>query len=125
MGTASVIYEQTTMLSEALDEGEVPTESRKLVLPPAGITMLRQASELQPSGIAEIYSGTVLNGRVMRIGGFDVFFATGARVSTRAGHRTAATGFGADIEATVGTVGYIIPGAHKGFITYADKWSES
>src|SRR3990167_11224889 len=80
--TSAVIYEQTTLLSEALDEGEIPTEGRTLVLPPAGITALRQASELQPSGISEIYTGTVLNGRVMRLGGFDVFSAAGARVST-------------------------------------------
>ena len=122
--TSSVIYEQTTMLSEALDEGEVPTESRKLVLPPAGITMLRQASELQPSGIAEIYSGTILNGRVMRLGGFDVHSAVGARVSTRAGHATTAD-YGSDIALTVFTTGYQIPANHTGFITYADKWSES
>jgi len=122
--TSAVIYEQTTLLSEALDEGEIPTEGRTIVLPPAGITALRQASELQPSGISEIYTGTILNGRVMRIGGFDVFSAAGARVSTRAGHSTA-TGFGADIALTTGTVGYQIPANHKGFITYADKWSES
>ena len=122
--TSSVIYEQTTLLSEALDEGEIPTESRTLVLPPAGITMLRQASELQPSGIAEIYTGTVLNGRVGRIGGFEVISAAGARVSTRAGHSTA-TSFGADISLTTGTVGYQIPANHRGFLTYADKWSES
>ena len=122
--TSSVIYEQTTLLSEALDEGDIPTDTRTLVLPPAGITMLRQASELQPTGIAEIYSGTVLNGRVGRIGGFEVISASGARVSTRAGHSTA-SGFGADISLTTGTVGYLIPANHKGFITYADKWSES
>ena len=122
--TSSVIYEQTTLLSEALDEGEVPTESRTIVLPPAGITMLRQASELQPTGIAEIYSGTVLNGRVMRLGGFDIHSAAGARVSTRAGHATTSD-YGSDIALTVFTTGYQIPANHKGFITFAEKWSES
>jgi len=122
--TSSVIYEQTTLLSEALDEGEIPTESRTIVLPPAGITMLRQASELQPTGIAEIYTGTVLNGRVGRIGGFEVISAAGARVSTRAGHATTSD-FGSDIALTVFTTGYQIPANHKAFITYADKWSES
>lgn len=122
--TSGVIYEQVTLLSEALDEGEIPTEDRRIVLPPAGLTMLRQASELQPSGIAEIYGGTVLNGRVGRIGGFEVISAAGARVSTRAGHATTSD-YGSDIALTAYTTGYIMPASHKGFLTYADKWSES
>ena len=60
----------------------------------------------------------------MRLGGFDVFSAAGARVSTRAGHATTSD-FGSDIALTVFTTGYQIPANHKGFITYADKWSES
>lgn len=124
--TAATIYDQATLLAEALDEGEIPAESRKLTMPPAGITMLRQAAELQPTGIAEIYSGTVLNGRVMRFGGFDVYSAAGARVSTRVGHSTA-TNAGPDTDAVpvAGTVGYIIPANHTEMCTYADKWSES
>lgn len=122
--TAATIYDQATLLAEALDENEVPSEERKLTVPPAGITMLRQAAELQPTGIAEIYSGTVLNGRVMRFGGFDVHSAAGTRVSTRAGHSTA-TGTGADTALTAGTTGYQIAANHIGFVTYADKWSES
>ena len=122
--TSGVIYEQTTLLAEALDDGEVPSEQRWIVLPPAGITMLKQASELQPSGITELYTGTVLNGRVMRIGGFDVFAAAGSRVSTRAGHvRTSS--FGSDVATTDTVTGYQIPSGHKGLITFADKWSES
>ena len=122
--TAASIYDQATLLAEALDSNEVPAEGRKLTVPPAGITMLRQAAELQPSGIAEIYSGTVLNGRVMRFGGFDVHAAAGTRVSTRAGHSTA-SGIAASTAKTAGTIGYIVPANHMGFITYADKWSES
>lgn len=122
--TASTIYDQTTLLAQTLDENEIPTENRKMTVPPAAITMLRQASELQPTGIAEIFSGTVLNGRVMRIGGFDVHSAAGTRVSTRVGSSTAA-GFGADLALTAGVNGHIIPANHMGFITYADKWSES
>ena len=122
--TAAVIYEQTTLLAQALDENEVPTESRKLTLPPSAVTMLKQASELQPTGIAEIYSGTVLNGRVMRIGGFDVHQAAGTRVSTRAGH-SPGSGIANDVVLTAATTGYLIPANHIGFITYADKWSES
>lgn len=122
--TAAVIYEQVTLLKEALEENEVPDTDLKITLPPAGITMLRQASELQPSGISEIYTGTVLNGRVMRLGGFDVHSAAGSRVSTRAGHSTA-SGFGADIVLTAGATGYQIPAHHKSMLTFADKWSES
>ncbi len=122
--TAATIYDQTTLLAEKLDAGEIPTENRKLTLPPGGITMLRQASELQPTGIAEIYSGTVLNGKVMRLGGFDVYSAAGTRVSTRAGRATAAE-FGSDLAETAGVTGYIIPANHIAMATYADKWSES
>lgn len=123
--TAATIYDQTTLVAQALDENEVPSESRHISFPPSGITMLRQASELQPTGIAEIYSGTVLNGRVMRFGAFDVHSAAGSRVSTRAGHSaTSATGPGADLVLSQ-TTGYQVPANHMGFITYADKWSES
>lgn len=125
--TAASIYDQTTLLAQVLDENEVSAEDRKLTVPPAGITMLRQAAELQPTGIAEIYGGTVLNGRVMRFGGFDVHSAAGARISTRAGHSTAsaATRIGPDVVASTGATGYIIPANHTGMVTYADKWSES
>lgn len=123
--TAATIYDQTTLLAQALDDNEVTAEDRKLVVPPAGITMLRQAAELQPTGIAEIYSGTVLNGRIMRFGGFDVLSAAGSRVSIRAGHSaTSVTGPSADLVLSA-TNGYIIPGNNTGFMTYADKWSES
>lgn len=122
--SASTIYDQTTLLAQALDEGEVPTEGRKLTLNPSGVTALKQASELQPTGIAEIYSGTVLNGRVMRIGGFDVHQAAGARVSSRAGHSTASSD--ASAPALVdGNRGYLFGANHGGFVTFADKWSES
>lgn len=122
--TAATIYDQATLLAEALDSNEVGAEGRKLTVPPAGITMLRQAAELQPTGIAEIYSGTVLNGRVMRFSGFDVHSAAGSRVSTRAGH-SPGTGIANDVVLTAAVTGYIIPANHMGFITYADKWSES
>lgn len=124
--TAASIYDQATLLAEALDEGEVSSESRHLTVPPQGITMLRQAAELQPTGIAEIYSGIVLNGRVMRFGGFDVHSAAGTRVSTRAGQSTATTGGpSSDVSLTTGATGYLMASNHMGFMTYADKWSES
>jgi len=122
--TAATIYDQATLLAEALDENEIPSEGRKLTMPPAGITMLRQCAELQPTGIAEIYTGMVLNGRVMRFGGFDVHSAAGSRVSTRVG-RSTASGFGSDLALTAGVTGYLIPANHTGMCTYADKWNES
>lgn len=122
--TAAVIYDQITLLAEKLDDNEIPAEGRKITLPPAGVTSLRQASELQPSGIAEIYSGTVINGKVMRIGAFDVHSAAGSRLSTRAGHNPS-TGSGADAVLSAAAIGYQIPGHTLGFITYGEKWSES
>ena len=124
--TAASIYDQTTLLAEKLDDGDVSAEDRKLVANPSLITMLRQSAELQPTGIADIYSGTVLNGKVMRWGGFTVHSATGTRVSTRAGQSTATTGGpSADVSLTTGATGYLIPAVHTGCMTYADKWSES
>lgn len=124
--TSATIYNQTTLLSEALNSNEIPTEERKLTVPPTGTTMLKQATQLQPTGIAEIFSGTVLNGKVMRIGGFTVYEAQGARVSTRVGHSAATAGaLAPDTTLTAGTVGWVIPANHTGFITYADKWTES
>lgn len=124
--TAASIYDQITLLSEFLDDNEVSAEERKFTGPPALKTVGRQAAELQPSGIAEIYTGTVINGRVMRLGAFDIMTATGARVSTRAGQSTAATGGpSSDVSLTTGAVGYVMPAHHIGFMTYGDKWSET
>ena len=91
--TAASIYDQTTLLAEKLDDGDVSAEDRKLVANPSLITMLRQSAELQPTGIADIYSGTVLNGKVMRWGGFTVHSATGTRsFQQERGQSTATTG---------------------------------
>ena len=124
--TSSSIFDQVTLLAEALDEGNVPQDGRMLTLNPRGITSLRQASELQPSGIADLYKETVLNGRVGRVGGFDTMSATGARVSQRAGRSTGGTtGIGSDSVFTAGNTGYLYPANHKGWVTFAEKWSES
>ena len=122
--TAATIYDQVTLLNERLDSNEIPAEGRKIVLPPQGITALRQAAETQPSGIAEIYTGTVINGRVARFGSLDVHSAAGARLSTRAGH-SASTGVGATAVLTAGAQGHLIPACTTNFMTFADKWSES
>lgn len=122
--SASTIYDQVTLLAERLDFNEVPEGDRYFVLPEWGKTQLRQASETQPTGIGEIYTGTVLNGRIGRIGGFEVVSAVGTRVSTRAGHSTDVA-IGGDQTLTAGATGYILPAAHRGFVTFAEKWTES
>lgn len=123
--TSSNVYDHVTLLAEALDENEVSDTDRHLTVPPPVVTQLRQSSELQPTGIAEIFTGTVINGRVMRVGAFDVHVATGSRVSTRAGKSTSGSGPSSDITLTAGTNGYLILANHTGMITFADKWSES
>ena len=122
--TAATIYDQVTLLAEALDTNEVPAEGRHLTVPPQLITQLRQSSEMQPTGISEIFTGTVLNGRVMRVGAFDVHSAAGSRVSTRASH-SPGTGVANDVVLSAATTGYIVPANHISAMTYADKWSES
>ena len=117
--SATSIYDQITLLAEKLNVNEVPDGDRHLTLPPELKTALVQAAETQPTGIAEMYQGTVTNGRVMRIGGFDVHIAAGARLSSRSGHSTGSGDF------TASAIGYQIVANHKGMITYADKWSES
>lgn len=125
--SATSIYDQVTLLAEALDREEVPADSRHLTVTPEIITQLRQSSEMQPTGIAEIFTGTVINGRTMRVGAFDVHSAAGARVSSRTGHQSASasTRVGADVAASAGSVGYMLAANHIGFQTFADKWSES
>lgn len=123
--SAASIYDQTTLLAEALNEREVPDTDRKMTVPPQIKTQLMQASELAPNGISEIYSGTILQGRVMRFGGFDVHVAAGSRVSTRAGKSTSDSGPSASITLTAGSTGYQLLANHTGMITYADKWAET
>ena len=123
--SATTIYEAVTELAECFNREEVPTENLKLVVPPTLITMLKQASELQPTGIAEIYTGTVLNGRIGRMGGFEILQAAGVRLSTRAGHSTSTSGPSAGITLTTGATGWNVLACDPAFITYADKWTES
>lgn len=123
--SASTVYDAITELAECFNREEVPTENLKLSVPPTMITMLKQASELQPTGISEIYSGTVLNGRVGRMAGFEVLQAAGTRLSTRAGHSTATGALAPDVALTTGATGWNVLANDPAFITYADKWSES
>lgn len=125
--SSAQIYNQVTLLAEKLDDNEVPDSDRHFTVPAQVITQMKQSSALQPTGIAEIYTGTVINGRVMRVGAFDVHMASGSRVSTRAGHATASasTGVGAEVVLVAGTIGFQMPATHTGMITFAEKWTES
>ena len=118
--TASNIYEAITLAAEKLDNNEIPDSDRSIVVPPMVMTMLRQASELQPA-ISMAYEGVVLNGKVGRVGGFDIYQAAGVRVSTRLEKSTMST----DKALTNGGRAYMIPCWHKSFCTFAYKWAES
>lgn len=122
--SSASVYNQVTLLAELLDQAEVENTDRHFTVPAQIITQLKQSSALQPTGIAEIFTGTVLNGRVMRVGAFDVHLAVGSRVSTRAGQSTS-SGNGADTTPVTGTIGYQMIANHTGFITFAEAWSES
>jgi hypothetical protein len=122
--TSATIYNQVTLLAEALDREETPPENRHLSVAPQLVTQLRQSSAMQPTGIAEIYTGTVLNGKVMRVGAFDVHSAAGSRLSTRAG-KSPGSGVAGDVVFTAATTGYQVLANHINFMTYADKWSET
>ena len=124
--SASTIYDQITLLNEVLDENETPAEDRKFTVPPWAMTTIRQASELQPTGIADLYKEMVINNKAGRLGAFDLYVAQGARVSTRSSLSTSTGGVGsADIIKTTGTTGYLMPAHHISALTFADKWSES
>lgn len=124
--SSSNIYSQVTLLAEALDGNEVDSQDRHLTVTEQLVTQLKNASQLQPTGIAEIFTGTVLNGRVMRVGAFDVHMAAGSRVSTRVSHSTmASSALAPDLVPVAGAVATQILANHKGMITFAEKWSES
>lgn len=123
--SSSQIYNQVTLLAELLDGQEVASDNRHLTVPEQLVTQLKQASQLQPTGIAEIFTGTVLNGKVMRVGAFDVHMAAGARMSTRVGHSTATGALAPDVAVTAGATGMMVLANHKAMITFAEKWTES
>lgn len=122
--SSAQIFNQITMLGEFLDGAEVAAEDRHMTVPEQLKTQIKQASQLQPDGIAEIYTDNVINGKVARAGGFDIHMAAGSRMSTRVGHSTA-TGSGPDTVTTAGAVGMLILANQRGQITFAEKWTES
>ena len=121
--TSSVIYEQVVALDEKLNDNEIPDVDRHITVPPAVVSMLKNASELQPA-ISMAYEGVVINGRVGRVGGFDIHQAAGSRVSTRVEHSTS-TGQGADVATVAGSRAQQILGNHVSFCTFAYKWAEN
>ena len=126
--TASNVYEVITLLAEKLDRNDIPDTDRHITVPPQMMTVLRQASELQPA-IQMAYEGVVLNGKVGRVAGFDIHMASGARVSTRAGHKTGtAVANGADTTSSsvvAGTTGFLVLANHISFCTFGNKWTET
>lgn len=120
----TTIYDQIVEVSEKLNRQEIPDTDRHMTFPPSGISMLKRASEVQPA-IAMAYEDVILNGKVAKVGNFEIHEAAGVRVSTRVGHATA-SGQGGDMSVTTSTAnGTQILGHHKSFITFAYKWSES
>ena len=122
--SATSLYDQVTLLDEALNLNETPDMDRFLVLHESGVTALKQASEVQPSGISEIYTAAVINGRVGRIGGFEVIKTLSSRLSSRTGQRTMPA-IGGDHVVTAGATGFIIPASHKLACTFAEVWAEN
>lgn len=121
--TSSVIYDQAVLLGEKLDNHEIPDTDRHLTVPPAVVSLLKSASELQPA-VQMAYDNVVINGRVGRVAGFDIHQAAGTRVSTRL-ERPTASGQGADLATTAGTRASQILANHISFCTFAYKWAES
>lgn len=117
--SATSIYDQVTLLAEKLNMNNVPLTDRHLTISEEIVTQLKQAAETQPTGIAEIYTGTVINGKFARMGGFDIHMASGAKLTSRVGKSTGSGDF------TAGSIGYMLLANHTNFITYADKWSET
>lgn len=128
--TASNVYDAITYLAEKLDRNEVPDTDRHLTVPPQMMAILRQASELQPA-ISMAYEGVIINGKVGRVCGMDIHMASGARVSTRAGHAepttqvSSATWSGASTTTIAGGTGFLVLANHISFCTFANKWSET
>lgn len=119
--TSSNVYALVCELATALDNNDIPTENRHLTVPPWFKNLLVQASQLQPD-IAMYHQDVVLNGKVGRVGGFDVHMVSDDRFSTDA------SSWGAlHTEATkyFDTTGYKILANHTGFITFAHKFAES
>jgi hypothetical protein len=120
----ATVYDQIVELSKRLDDNEIPDTDRHLTGTPEFISILKQSTDVATVAVDQAYSAVVLNGKVMRVAGFDIHMASGSRVSTRVGHSTS-SGVGADITLTEGTRASQILGNHISFCTFAYKWAES
>ena len=116
--TKTNIYALICDLKTALDDDDVPLESRHLSVPPWFQNLLIQASDLTPD-IAMYHQEVVINGLVGRVAGFDVHMVSDDRFSTDA-QPIYPSG-----AADSGVNGYKILANHIGFITFAHKWQES
>lgn len=119
------VYEQIVALGQKLDENEIPDTDRHITGSPEFIGVLKSSSDIATVAVEQAYDGVIINGKVMRVSGFEIHMASGARVSTRIGHASS-SGQGADVSVTASTTqGSQILANHISFITFAYKWSES
>lgn len=116
--TKTNIYALMCELATALDDADIPSDSRHISVPPWIKNLLIQASELQPD-IAMYHEETIVNGKVGRVAGFDVHMVADDRFSTDM------EPFGVISEAYGAQEAYKVLANHIGFITFAHKWSES
>jgi len=118
--TSGTVYAAIAQLKEVLDDNDVPSTDRMLIIPPPMNTILLRAAELQ-TDIEMYHTQREVNGKVGRVLGFDIHLATGGKISTRAERSTAS----ADKVVTGGTQCHQILACHKSFCTFAHKWQES
>lgn len=71
--TKDNIYQYIIALRTALDKQNVPTQGRSIAIPPEAYALLLQDARFTSvSGVAE---GTIVNGLVGRVAGFDIFMS--------------------------------------------------
>lgn len=121
--TATIIYDQMTLLAEKLDRNEIPDTDRHVTIPSEVMAMLKQAAEFQPA-IEMAFRDVILNGKIGRVAGLDIHQAVGSRVSTRLEHSTS-TGQGSDTAPVNGSRAHQLLANHISMITFAYKWQES
>ncbi|MBF83511.1 MAG: hypothetical protein CL489_03440 [Acidobacteria bacterium] len=115
------VYEQIVELGRKLDENEIPETDRHVTGTPHFISILKDSSDIGTVAVEQAYAGVIVNGRVMRVSGFDIHMAAGSRVSTRLEKSTAT----ADIVLSDGSRASQILANHISFCTFGYKWAES
>jgi len=122
--TGSNVFDTVTDLAEKLNNNEIPDTDRHITVTPRIFKFMQQASELQPSGIEALYTSNIVNGKVARVGGFDVHMASNFRVSSRADHASASGTYATTTVSTGGDSEQVLAN-HRSFCTFAYKWAES